>query len=255
MRLDKAIVEQGLLATRTIAQDYIKDGLVSVSGTIIYKSSFQVTPDDIISIIKKEHTYASRGGIKLYDAIQTFAIDLKGLVVLDIGASTGGFSEVCLQAGASFVYAVDVGHGQLAAHLINDTRIANMEGVNAKELQVSMFRKPIDFVCMDVSFISIKLLFPTILSLFTTSFLGVFLIKPQFEVGKSHLNKRGIVKDKRIHKRLLLDYLAYFEMYHIGVQNIVKASISGRGGNQEYLIYLDGNKPSKAIDINKIIEP
>lgn len=253
MRLDIVLVKQELIKTRSLAQDYIKEGCILVNGKKILKTSFDIKEGDQIEVLDRMYSFASRGGIKLYEAISSFGVDLSNKVVLDVGASTGGFSDVCLKQGAHHVYAVDVGHDQLAVHLRNDKRITNMEGTNAKSLQASMFDLPIDFICVDVSFISIKQIFETLCNVVNKPFSCILLIKPQFEVGKAFINKQGIVKDKKVHKQLLNEYIQYFNSLNLCVYDVCKSSITGRGGNQEYLIYLKSEGKSKPIDVHKLI--
>ncbi|MDF9823913.1 23S rRNA (cytidine1920-2'-O)/16S rRNA (cytidine1409-2'-O)-methyltransferase [Breznakia sp. PF5-3] len=253
MRLDVYLITNEFLNTRSQAQDYIKDGYVLVNGKIISKPSYQVQDGDHVEVQKKKYDFASRAGLKLFDALVAFDISLQDKVVLDIGASTGGFSDVCLRQGAKYIYAVDVGHDQLVPHLRNDSRVKNLEGVNARYLDKNMFEEKIDFVCIDVSFISVNLILPQLLSILETPYQLMVLIKPQFEVGKEYLNKQGVVRDKRIHKRLLNDYIAIFKNYRLGIRGIKKASIQGRTGNQEYLVYLDSELHSKDFDITRII--
>lgn len=253
MRLDQAIVKLNLVSTRSLAQDYIKEGFVEVNGKKVVKPSYATKETDTIILLQRD-TFASRGGSKLYHALHQFDIALTNAVVLDVGASTGGFSDVCLRLGATYVYAVDVGHDQLSQTLQMDKRVVNMEGTHAKDLKLAMFQQPIDFVCMDVSFISIRLLFPSIMNVVNAPCQLVLLIKPQFEVGKQHINKQGVVRDKRIHKQLLETYIEYFETFQLGVVHIAKSTITGRTGNQEYFIHLTSECRSKQFDIAKIIE-
>lgn len=253
MRLDVTLVNQKQIKTRTLAQDYIKEGCILINGKVTKKPSYDVKEGDVIEVLERTYSFASRGGIKLYEAIQAFSVDLNDKVVLDVGASTGGFSDVCLQLGAKHVYALDVGHDQLAQHLKEDKRISNMEGINAKYLESSMFELLINFICMDVSFISIKQILESVCSVATRPFVCVLLIKPQFEVGKAHLNKQGIVKDKKVHKKLLKEYIDFFASLDLHVNDVCKSSVTGRGGNQEYLVYLKSEGSSKGIDIDKIV--
>ena len=253
MRLDIVLVNRKQIRTRSLAQDYIKEGCILINGSVIKKPSYDVKDNDVIQVLERQYSFVSRGGIKLYEAIQAFSLDINNKVVLDIGASTGGFTDVCLQLGATHVYAVDVGHDQLSNHLKEDKRVSNMEGINAKNLDSSMFDLPIDFICMDVSFISIKHILYKICKIAKKPFSCILLIKPQFEVGKSYINKRGIVKDKKVHKKLLKEYMDYFTSLDLYVNDLCKSSLKGRGGNQEYLVYLKSEGNSKGIDIDSII--
>lgn len=253
-RLDIYLSEQGYCQSRSLAQDAIKEGRVKVNDKIITKASFKLKGDEQIELFSKEHEFASRGGNKLYHAIKKWNIDLCDKVVLDIGASTGGFSDVCLQAKAKYVYALDIGKDQLIERLRNDKRVKNMEGVNCRYLTKEMFDQKIDFVCMDVSFISIKLIVDAILNVVDKPFTFVFLIKPQFEAGKAFIGKNGIVKDKKVHKRVLNDFILYFKEKGLGVEHLIKSDTIGRDGNQEYLIHLSHIENNKTFNIDNIIK-
>lgn len=253
-RLDIYLYENNFVRSRTLAKDAINESRVKVNDKIITKASFKVSGNEKIEVISKEHEFASRGGNKLYHALKTCEIDLKNKVVLDVGASTGGFSDVCLQEGAAFVYAVDIGKDQLIEELRNHPKIKNMEGVNCRYLSKDMFDKTIDFVCMDVSFISIKLIVDSILKVVDAPFEFVFLIKPQFEAGKAFINKNGIVKDKKVHKRILDDFISYFKEKNLGVEHLIKSKTIGRDGNQEYLIHLTHRPNNKIFNIDNIIK-
>ena len=254
MRLDSYLHDKGYFTSRSIAKDAIKEGRIKINGKIILKASFIISEEDHIEILPKELEFASRGGNKLYGALTKWNIDLNNKVVLDIGASTGGFSDVCLQQGAQFVYAVDIGKDQLISRLKNDSRIENMESVNCRYLTKDLFNKKVDFVCMDVSFISITLIVDAIMTVVEKPFEFVFLIKPQFEVGKAFISKNGIVKDKKAHKRVLEDFIYYFKQKEIGVYDIMKSDTIGRGGNQEYLIHLKSEPTTKTICIDDILK-
>lgn len=252
MRLDKYLVVEYQI-TRSVAQDYINEGIVAVNGKVILKASYDVNVSDQVFVSKRTHDYVSRSAVKLLDALQTFQIDLTDQVVLDVGASTGGFSEVCLEANAQYVYALDVGHNQLASRLHNHPRLKSMEGINAKDMQPAMFDKPIHFVCSDVSFISLQAIFPAILRVSQSPLTCILLIKPQFEAGKEHLSKSGIVRDKKVHIAVLNRLIQYFKECKINVCGLKQAAIPGRSGNQEYVIYLSSEKPSIHLDIKAIV--
>lgn len=253
-RLDIVLVEKGLFISRSLAKDAIMEGRVSVNCKPIYKPSYLCDETVEIEIKEKKHEFASRGGNKLYDALQRFHIDISNQVVLDVGASTGGFTDVCLQGNAAHVYAVDSGSNQLIERLRNDPRVTCMEHTNARYLHKDMFEKEIHFVCMDVSFISIKLIIDAILSVVDKPFNFVFLIKPQFEAGKDKIGKNGIVKDKKVHIQVLLDMCMYFKSKGLGIEHICKSSTVGRDGNQEYLIHLSDTPNHKNFDLAKIVK-
>ncbi|MDO4465872.1 MAG: TlyA family RNA methyltransferase [Bacillota bacterium] len=222
------------LKTRAKAQDAIKEGRVTVNGKVITKPSFQIDESNEIQIAEKEDDFVSRAGHKLKAAIDTFQIKLAGQTVLDIGASTGGFSDVCLRQGAKKVYALDVGHLQLAKELDEDSRIVKMEGYNAKELNPDDFES-VDFICMDVSFISCKTILDRVFQVMPVSHLAI-LVKPQFECGPKALNKQGVLKDKKLQQKIVEDVKNFvFSKYK--TVKVIPSPIVGRSGNQEFILY------------------
>lgn len=252
-RLDIYLKQINAFESRMQAQDAIKDGLIKVNGKIIKKASFNVEEDDILCDSYETH-FASRAGNKLYHAINSFGVNIKNNVVLDIGASTGGFSDVCLQQGASYIYAVDSGSDQLLPRLREDERICCMENVNARYLESNMFTQKINFICMDVSFISIKLICDNLFQFLKKPYHCIFLIKPQFEAGKSFLGKNGVVKDRKVHKRILDDYINYFNEKGLFILHLEKSATIGRDGNQEYLIHLSSEGKNNKIDTLKLVK-
>ena len=239
MRLDQAAIDH--YKTRTKAQDAIKDGRVFVNGKKITKCAYQVEDTDRITY-QEIHQYVSRAAYKLLAAIHHFHIDLKNQCVLDIGASTGGFSQVCLEQGARKVYALDVGHLQLDPSLEEDSRLIKKEGCNAREIQLSDFEESIDFICMDVSFISSKTILDHVLSLpWPHLETMVILIKPQFECGPAALNKKGVLKNKKLREKIIQDSIQYLKQYFITVKPI-DSPIEGRSGNLEALLYAKGKR-------------
>lgn len=252
MRFDKALVEKGLCATRAKAQDAIKEGRATINGIVITKNSTSVTEEDILHIVQDEQTFVSRAGWKLYDVLAPFGIQLKDRIVMDVGASTGGFSDVCLREGAACVYALDVGSGQMDPTLLNNPRLHNMEHVNCRYIKRSMFDRPIDFACIDVSFISLRLIIEAILSSMDSIEI-VALIKPQFEAGKSGIGKHGIVKDRRVHLRVLEELDAFFHSCALYVHHIQKSSVVGRDGNQEYVVHLTSTPTNQTIDYRSVV--
>ena len=233
MRLDKVCAIQ--IGSRTKAQDHIKKGLVEVNGKVIQKSSFLVTEQDSIVIKNDGYEFVSRAAYKLLGAMDTFHIDISHQVVLDIGASTVGFTDVCLRHDAKKVYALDVGHLQLSPKLETDPRVIKMEGKNARELEVSWFDEPIDFICMDVSFISCQTILEHVFTQMIPSHL-VVLVKPQFECGPQALNKHGVLKNEKLAKQIIAQKEAFLKMYYKNV-DVMKSPIQGRSGNQEYVVY------------------
>ncbi len=195
LRLDEAIVARGLLPTRSRARDAVLRGSVKVDGVTAARPGAAVAETSAITLDDPAAEYVSRGALKLVAALDAFGFDPAGRVCLDLGASTGGFTEVLLRRGAAFVFAVDVGHGQLHPSLAADPRVRSMEGVNARDLDASSFGRPVEAVVADLSFISLTLALPPALSLAAPGAWLVALIKPQFEVGKAAIGKGGIVRD------------------------------------------------------------
>lgn len=239
-RLDQSCIEY--FSTRAKAQDAIKAGRVKVNKKTITKCSYLVNEEDEIEIEKKEVEFVSRAYEKLDTALKTFLIDLKDKVVLDIGASTGGFTQACLQAKARKVYALDVGHLQLDPILDQDQRVVKMEGCNAREIEADWFDEPIDFICMDVSFISAKTILDHVFSVLDVEKL-VVLVKPQFECGPQALNKKGVLKNPNIRKKILEDMDQYFRQFYERV-DWIDSPIKGRSGNLEALAYLHRKRPN-----------
>lgn len=250
MRLDVYLFENGLVKSRTYAQDAIKEGRVSVNGKIITKPSYDVN-DEIIEIESKSIEFVSRGGLKLYEALNDFKLNLKDCVVADIGASTGGFSDVALQQGASYVYAIDVGNLQLDETLKNHPKLKSMENTNALDLNENDFDHKVDTIVMDVSFVSIKTILPHLIKLFKNANF-IVLIKPQFEVGKKFIGKNGIVKDKKSHLNLLEDIYYFLHTQKCNVIDMTISKTKGKDGNQEYFVYFTQNEVSKTMSLDKI---
>ena len=237
-RLDAELVRRGLAASRERAKEYIQSGSVLVNGSPAKKPSETVSADDDIVIVGDTLKYVGRGGLKLEEALSSFGIDLSGKTCLDIGASTGGFTDCMLQHGARKVYAVDVGHGQLAEKLRSDARIVNIEGVNVKDLTPDMISEPIDFVSADLSFISVRYAADAAGVILQSGGEAVLLIKPQFEAGRKYLSKTGVVRDKKAHIIVLESLCGYFQSIGFGIRGIVPSPIKGGDGNIEYLVYL-----------------
>ncbi len=235
-RLDVFLVEKGYFSTRSKAQASINSGNVLVNGKTAEKVSMAVVGDEEI-IITETQKFVSRAGEKLEFALNQFNFSPKGLVALDIGASTGGFTDCLLQKGASFVFALDVGKAQLDQKLRNDQRVEVIEGFNARNAKKDDFHKEIDLIVMDVSFISQTLIYPACSDILDSGKYMITLIKPQFEAGKSHIGKGGIVKDKdgKVIKQILekIDFNAKLNGFErIGFCN---SPIEGGDGNREYL--------------------
>ena len=233
-RLDTRLVELGIASGREKAKQYIKDGKVLINGKAVLKPSVEIDESAEIKYIGDAEKYVGRAGYKLEKAINSFKIDVKGLVCADLGASTGGFTDCLLQNGADKVYAVDVGHRQLSEKLLKDNRVVNIEGMNVKDLDETAFGC-VDFVCADLSFISVKYAAIAAGKILKNSCKAVLLVKPQFEVGKKNIAKGGIVKDKNCHVALLCDMYTYFQSIGFGVEDVSFSPITGGDGNIEYL--------------------
>lgn len=237
-RLDVELVSRGLYKTREKAKDAIIKGLVKVNSIEILKPSFYIESYENIEIIKEPVSFVSRGGLKLEKAIDYFNIDVSGKKVLDIGASTGGFTHCVIQRGATKVYAVDVGHGQLADELKNDFRVVNLEGTDIRSLSCNMTDGLFDFASIDVSFISLEKVLPGVAGLLNNDATLVCLIKPQFEAGKAYLNKRGIVTDDKIRKICVDRVISVANMNGFTSLGYIESPIKGKEGNVEFLLCL-----------------
>ena len=240
MRLDVYLVEKGYCDSRTKAQRLIADGRVSVNNKTETKASFDVLENDNLELEKSDtFDFVGRGGQKLEHAVSTFRVDVTGKICLDIGASTGGFTQCLLLHGAKKVYAVDSGKGQLARELKSDDRVISIEGFNARNLEISVLdgNRPC-VVVMDVSFISQKLLYPAILNVANAGADVITLIKPQFEAGKQNIGKKGIVKDKKVRERVVDDIIEFAKLSGFEYVSHTVSPIEGGDGNIEYLLHL-----------------
>ena len=237
LRLDLALVERGLVESRAKAQALIMAGRITVNRSIATKSGASVSPEDELAVTALEHPWVGRGGIKLAHAIDQFQIDVRDLVCADLGASTGGFTDVLLSKGAAKVYAVDVGYGQLDASLRNDSRVVLKERINARYLTSADFEEAIEFVTVDVSFIPLRLILPAVAEILTPGGSLVALIKPQFEVGREGVGKGGIVRDKAQRERAVADVRLIAEGLGFEVFGVIESPIQGAEGNVEFLMY------------------
>jgi len=233
-RLDVALVERALCDTRSKAQSLIMARRILVNGQHVDKAGAGVADDDELRIEELEHPWVGRGGMKLAHALRELGISVEGKTCADIGASTGGFTDVLLKNGAKRVYAIDVGYGQLDASLRNDPRVVNREKVNARHLSGSDFDDAVEFVSIDVSFISLKLILPAVATFLRGEL--VALIKPQFEVGKSDVGKGGIVRDE-VKRAAAVDAVVTFARGILEVKHVIESPIKGAEGNVEFLMY------------------
>ena len=238
-RIDLILFEKGFYSSREKSKQAIEMGRVQVDGKIVSKPSLECDEDCQISALPFE--FVSRGGFKLQSAIEKFGIDLKGKVVLDIGASTGGFSDVCLKAGAKKIYAVDTGEGQISEVIKNNPKVINLEKTNYLDLQKS-FLSDVEFVVIDVSFVSLTKLIPKLANDFEKVEI-VALIKPQFECGIDYARKhKGIVKDAKVREKIIKNISDCFEKFGFVKHGLIESPIKGGDGNVEFLIYLSKNK-------------
>ena len=241
-RIDVALVERGLAESRHKAQAMIMAGRVFVQDRPIDKPGQMIRSSDSIEIRGLDMPYVSRGGLKLEEALRQFGIDVTGRVCLDIGASTGGFTDCLLQHGAARVYAVDVGYGQLAWKLRNDPRVIVIERTNVREMPQESIPEKVELATVDVSFISLKIVVPHLLKWLAADGRIVVLIKPQFEVGKGLVGKGGVVRDEALHRQVIQTLSAYFQTLGLTTTDALPSPILGPKGNREFLMELrDGS--------------
>lgn len=247
MRLDAALVERGIVPSRERAKEYIKAGKVQVNGKPAGKPAMSVTDEDQLELVGETLRYVSRGGLKLEKALQTFPIELSGKTCLDIGASTGGFTDCMLQNGAAHVVSVDVGTDQLAEKLRLDPRVTVMEQTNVRYLTKEIlaekaretdFSKGADFASIDVSFISLTKVLEPVQALLAEGAEMVCLIKPQFEAGRGQIGKKGVVKEPSVHRDVIRAVTFFAESIGLEVLGLTYSPIRGPEGNIEYLVWL-----------------
>lgn len=240
VRLDTLLVERGLAASRDRARALILAGSVRVNGQPASKAGTPVHSDAEITVATPDHPYVGRGGVKLAHALDTFGIQVPGRVALDIGASTGGFTDVLLQRGATYVVALDVGHGQLDWKIRSDPRVHVLERVNARTLKASDLsgRVPFDVVTIDVSFISLRHILPAVPPLIRESADVVALVKPQFEAGRPEVGRGGIVRDAAVQARVVEEVTAAANALGLTRAGMTESPIAGMEGNREFLIHL-----------------
>ena len=237
-RLDVLLVNRGMFESRAKAQAAVMAGQVLVNEQKIDKPGTPVAPEVTIRLLGNKLPYVSRGGLKLEKALQIFPITVEGKVVADIGASTGGFTDCMLQNGASKVYSVDVGYGQLAWQLRTDPRVVNLERTNARYLTREQIPEEIDFFSVDVSFISLKIILPAVRPLLKDGGKAVCLIKPQFEAGREKVGKKGVVRDKAVHEEVVQMICDFAVENGYSVLGLTFSPVKGPEGNIEYLVFL-----------------
>ncbi|TGE34243.1 TlyA family RNA methyltransferase [Desulfosporosinus sp. Sb-LF] len=237
-RIDVLMVKNGLAASREKAKALVMAGIVFVSSQRVDKPGTELPIDSLIELKGETLPFVSRGGLKLAKAVKVFQIPFKDMVVADIGASTGGFTDCALQNGAKRVYAVDVGYGQLDWKLRTDPRVVSMERVNARYLNQDSLPEKVDWVVSDVAFISITKIFSAMLTILKDDGQVMSLIKPQFEAGREYVGKKGVVKDANIHKQVLETVLSQAESVGFSILGLDYSPIRGPEGNIEYLAWM-----------------
>lgn len=242
-RLDKLLVDQGLVQSRERARALILAGQVIVDDHRVDKAGSRFSPDVDLRIKGSDIPYVSRGGLKLEKGLECFPVNPSGCVAIDVGASTGGFTDCLLQRGAARVYAVDVGYGQLAWKLREDPRVVNLERCNIRELTAAQLDQQPSLAVIDASFISLAKVLPPTLALLSDDAWIIALIKPQFEVGRSQVGKGGVVRDEQLHLQVVDDIRKLSVALHCRVEGVEVSPILGPKGNREFLICLQKELP------------
>jgi len=250
-RLDRILVARGLAPSRERAKALIMTGNVLVNQQPVDKPGTLVFLDAPIEIRGEDIPYVSRGGLKLEAAIQAFGIDVRDLDCMDIGASTGGFTDCLLQHGARKVYAVDVGYGQLAWKLRQDPRVIAIERTNIRHLPEDAVSCPVDLATIDVSFISLRIVVPNVLRFLKTPAVILALVKPQFEVGKGLVGKGGVVRSPELHKTVIRELTEFFVGQGLGFLDVIPSPILGPKGNREFVVHLRNNGVSSSPENGK----
>ena len=239
LRLDVAVFERGFAETREKAKAMIMAGSVYINGQKALKGGIEVKETDAIEVRGAVNPFVSRGGLKLNKAVSSFGLELKDCVCMDIGASTGGFTDCMLTNGAKKVYAIDVGYGQLAWKLRCDERVVNLERTNFRYVTREQVPDEVDFASVDVSFISLKLILPVMHTLLKIGGRSVCLIKPQFEAGRENIGKKGVVRDKSVHEDVVKNITLFASENGFKVIDVDFSPIKGPEGNIEYLMYIE----------------
>lgn len=251
-RLDVYLHIKGYAGSRERAKQLISGNCVHINDKLVTKTSAKVTDNDVIRV-DNNFPYVGRGAVKLEKAVKLFSINVENAVAVDVGASTGGFTDFLLKHGARKVYAVDVGHGQLHESLRTDNRVINLENTNFRYVDSSLFADSVDIVTVDVSFISLKLILPKIVEIGHDKTKIVVLVKPQFEAGRENIGKNGIVKDRKIHLAVLRNFEDYLEENGLYLENIDYSPVKGGDGNIEYLACAGRNNSNKAFNFKDLI--
>jgi 23S rRNA (cytidine1920-2'-O)/16S rRNA (cytidine1409-2'-O)-methyltransferase len=250
-RLDVLLHQRGLAPSREKARAMIMAGVVTVTGQIIDKPGTMVAVGSTIQV-KAKPRFASRGGEKLDSALDEFQIEVYGRICADVGASTGGFTDCLLQHGAAYVYALDVGYGQLAYSLRRDSRVVVMERTNAR--YVERLPQPINLAVIDASFISLKLLLPVIKGWLASPGDIIALVKPQFEAGKKDVGKGGVVKDISVHKRVLEEVLRFAQSQQFAIRGLIVSPLKGPAGNIEFLAWFSWDRDVESLNIPSLVK-
>lgn len=259
-RLDKYLTDLGYFETKSKAAAAILAGHVKINDEYITKAGFQINPTKEYKIVVKSMPFVSRGGFKLKKALDTFPVKIEGRICLDAGASTGGFTDCLLQNGAKFVYAADIGYGQLDWKIRSDERVKTIERTNLKNCafeEIYSENEPIaDLLVSDLSFISLTKVLPNLKNLLSPDFHEmILLIKPQFEAGKEKVEKGGVVRDKKVHQEVIENVINCAKELNYSINDLTFSSIKGPSGNIEYLIWLSSHNENKAtLDIKNIVE-
>ncbi len=248
-RVDKVLVERELVSSREKARALVMAGKVTVDGKRVDKPGAQINGDANLRVQEGDSCYVSRGGEKMEGALRAFAVDPEGMIVMDVGASTGGFTDCILQKGAKKVYAVDVGYGQLAWKLQKDPRVVSLERRNIRYLQREEIQEEIDLILIDTSFISVEKFLPRLLGFLKRGGAILSLIKPQFEVGKGEVGKGGVVRDKTLHEKVINRISDFSRGLGLTVLGVTESALLGPRGNREFFIYLkkedEGHGPTE----------
>lgn len=253
-RLDQLVFDLGFTESRERAKTTIMSGLVFVNGQRVDKPGTAVDPEAKIEVHGEAIPFVSRGGFKLDKALKVFPVDPAGKVCIDCGASTGGFTDVLLQHGAKRVYSVDVGYGQLAWKLRTDERVINLERCNLRYISREQIPEELDLAVMDVSFISIRLILPTVKPLLKPDADYICLIKPQFEAGREEVGKKGVVRDRSVHERVIHEILSFASEIGFSVMGLDYSPIRGPEGNIEYICHLkNGVYPPIPVDVSAVV--
>lgn len=252
MRLDKYLFENSFARSRTHAAELIKSGMVRCGGETVTKPSYDVPQGCAVEVDKTEHVYVGRGALKLKFALESFAVDVAGLSCVDIGASTGGFTQVLLLGGARRVYAVDSGHGQLDERLLQDARVVSMEGFNARALTAADIGEPVQLAVCDVSFISQTLLHAPVSSVLEDGGIFIGLVKPQFELTRAQLSKGGLVRSARARLCAVKRVCESLTENGFTLRAFAPSPITGGDGNVEYLICAEKKNDTPSLTIEEI---